>query len=99
MRIFGDDAASELDFSAYETGLRELAFIVEGRALLRALWEALQAEPQVEQIVPAGCSALASTAEAAELTLKNGRKLRAQLIVGADGADSWVRARQGLKLC
>ena len=98
MRIFGDDAASELDFSAYETGLRELAFIVEGRALQRALWEALQAEPQVERIVPASCSALAVTAEAAELSLKNGRKLRAQLIVGADGADSWVRTQAGFEI-
>jgi 2-polyprenylphenol 6-hydroxylase len=98
MRIFGDDAASELDFSAYETGLRELAFIVEGRALQRALWEALQAEPQVERIVPASCSALALTAEAAELSLKNGRKLRAQLIVGADGADSWVRTQAGIEI-
>ncbi len=97
MRVFGDDAESELDFSAYETGLRELAFIVEGRALQRALWEALQAEPQVERIVPAHCSALALTAEAAELSLKSGRKLRAQLIVGADGADSWVRAQAGFE--
>ena len=97
MRVFGDDATSELDFSAYETGLRELAFIVEGRALQRALWEALQAEPQVELIVPAHCGALALTAEAAELSLKNGRKLNAQLIVGADGADSWVRTQAGFE--
>ncbi len=97
MRVFGDDTVSELDFSAYETGLRELAFIVEGRALQRALWEALQAEPQVERIVPAHCSALALTAEAAELSLKNGRKLRARLIVGADGAESWVRAQAGFE--
>jgi ubiquinone biosynthesis UbiH/UbiF/VisC/COQ6 family hydroxylase len=93
MRVFGDDAASELDFSAYETGLRELAFIVEGRELQHALWEALQAEPQVERIAPVSCGALALTTEAAELLLTNGRKLRARLIVGADGADSWVRTQ------
>ncbi|HUO43975.1 MAG TPA: UbiH/UbiF family hydroxylase [Burkholderiales bacterium] len=93
MRVFGDDVVSELDFSAYETGLRELAFIVENRALQRAIWEALQSEPHIECIVPAGCDRLELTAEAAELSLTNGRRLRARLVVGADGADSWVRAQ------
>jgi len=97
MRVFGDDAVSELDFSAYETGLRELAFILENRELQRALWEALQEAPDIECIVPAACAALVWTPEAVELTLADGRTLRARLVVGADGADSWVRAQAKLE--
>ena len=93
MRVFGDDAASELDFSAYESGLRELAFILENRELQRALWEALRDEPGIECIAPAACAALAITSQAVELTLADGRTVRARLIVGADGADSWVRTQ------
>jgi 2-octaprenylphenol hydroxylase len=38
MQIYGDDANARLEFSAYEVGLSELAFIVENRLLQRALW-------------------------------------------------------------
>jgi len=93
MRILGDDARSRLDFSAYEAGLRELAFIVESRQLQHALWRALQKEPAVEIIKPAACKALTFTDDAAQLELVDGRTLSARLLVGADGADSWVRAQ------
>jgi 2-polyprenyl-6-methoxyphenol hydroxylase-like FAD-dependent oxidoreductase len=34
MAVFGDDNAARLDFSAYDIGYPELAFIVENRQLL-----------------------------------------------------------------
>ena len=40
MRVFGDDNA-ELDFSAYQLGAPELAFILENSLLQRALWQQL----------------------------------------------------------
>ena len=97
MRVFGDDAASELDFSAYEAGLRELAFIVENRQMQYALWRALQ-QGDIELFAPAACSALSIAADAAEVTLADGRVLRANLVVGADGADSWVRSQAGMRV-
>jgi len=93
MRILGDDARSRLDFSAYEAGLRELAFIVESRQLQHALWRALESHPTVEIITSAVCKALTFTDDAAQLELVDGRTLSARLLVGADGADSWVRAQ------
>jgi len=98
MRIFGDDVASELDFSAYDAGLRELAFIVEHGQLQNVLWNALQQEPCIALFAPAECSALSIAAETAELRLRDGRTLRARLVVGADGADSWVRAQAGVQV-
>jgi ubiquinone biosynthesis UbiH/UbiF/VisC/COQ6 family hydroxylase len=98
MRIFGDDARSELDFSAYDAGLRELAFIVENRRLQHALWRALQQQHGIEVLAPAVCKALTLAPETAQLELADGRMLRARLMVGADGADSWLRAQAAIEV-
>src|SRR6185436_13223821 len=45
MEIYGDDGSARLEFSAYDAGLRELAFIVENRLLLQALWRAVESAP------------------------------------------------------
>jgi 2-octaprenylphenol hydroxylase len=96
MQIWGDDAASRLDFSAYDAGLRELAYVVESRLLQQALWSALEGSPAVRVFCPARCAALELNAGHAELTLTDGIKLRARLVVAADGGESWVRAQAGI---
>lgn len=96
MRVFGDDGVSRLEFSAYDAGLRELAFIVESRLLQHALGQQLQRQPQVRKFCPATCAALAIGTDAAELTLGDGTVLRARLVVAADGGDSWVRTQAGI---
>ncbi len=96
MRIFGDDATSQLGFSAYEAGLRELAVIVENRQVQSAVWRALALQGEVAVFAPVAGRALTIEADAATLELSDGRCLRAQLVVGADGGDSWVRAQAGI---
>jgi ubiquinone biosynthesis UbiH/UbiF/VisC/COQ6 family hydroxylase len=98
MRVFGDDAKSALAFGAYAAGLRELAVIVESRELQRVLWQALERAPHVEILAPAVGRKLTLNADAAQLELEDGRTLRARLIVGADGADSWVRAQAAIEV-
>jgi ubiquinone biosynthesis UbiH/UbiF/VisC/COQ6 family hydroxylase len=98
MQVYGDDVVSALNFGAYESGLRELAVIVESRELQRVLWQALQLAPHVEIIAPANCEGLVFTADAAQLGLEDGRTLRARLVIGADGADSWVRLQAAIEV-
>lgn len=98
MHICGDDARSNLDFSAYEAGLRELAVIVESRQVEAALWREIQKRPGVEVFAPAAGAALTLDHDAATLELVDGRKLRARLVVGADGGDSWVRSQAGIAI-
>ncbi len=95
MRVFGDTGA-ELEFSAYQMGVAELACILEGRALQHALWQVLQQQENLTLFHPAQCAALKFADEAATLTLEDGRTLNANLIVGADGRDSWVRKQAGI---
>lgn len=90
MRVFGDTGA-ELDFSAYQIGAAELTFILESRLLQKALWDGLQQQDNLTLLNPARCAELSWHSEAAHLKLADGREIKAKLIVGADGRDSWVR--------
>lgn len=83
MHVFGDDGRSSLEFDAYRAGVPELAWIVEDAVLQDALWQVLDAEI----FAPAECEKL----EDAILTLRGGTRLVGALVVGADGANSFVR--------
>lgn len=95
MRVFGDEGA-ELDFSAYQLGTPELAFILENRLLQKSLWQVLQQQDNLTLFHPARCVKLVWHEEAAHLKLEDGRNIQAKLVVGADGGDSWVRQQAGM---
>ncbi len=92
MRIFGDDGASRLEFDAYRAGVPELAWIVEDASLQDALWRALD----VEILAPATIESLSLEPDAVRLRLAGGRDVFAKLVVGADGASSFVRRAAGI---
>jgi 2-polyprenylphenol 6-hydroxylase len=96
MKVYGDDVTACLEFNAYDAALRELAFIVENRLLQDALWGELQRAPHVRLYCPARCAALAWGSDAIALRLDSGVELTARLLIGADGADSWVRTQAGM---
>lgn len=96
MHIYGDDGKAKLDFDAHQSGLAELAVIAEARHMQHGLWQALQRQENLELFCPARCASLRLQFDAAVLRLEDGRELRAPLIVGADGRESWVRSQAGL---
>lgn len=92
MRVRGDDTSACLEFDAYDAGVPELAWIVEERELLRALWQALVTQDAFEHFAGSACASLEADAEAVHLALADGRSITARLVVGADGARSFVRS-------
>lgn len=92
MDIRGDGAGNvgHLAFDAYGARVDELAWIVEDANLNQALDAALKFASNV-QMVHGRAVQLQADAEAARVTLANGDTLSAALLVGADGAHSWVR--------
>ena len=97
MRVFGDDGRSLLEFDAYRAGVDALAWIVEDGVLQDALWRALEARDELEVHAPAQCERLVLSAEHATVHLRDGRALQGKLVVGADGAHSFVREGAGLE--
>jgi len=96
MRVHGDDGRSLIEFDAYRSGASELAWIVEDRRVQDALWRGLEAQEGLTLVAGTPIGELAVGAQHADLALQDGRRLRAQLVVGADGARSEVRAQAGI---
>ncbi len=96
MKIQGDGGA-QLDFSAYESGVSELGWILESSLMACELWESVKRQSNLTLLCPAAPRAVEMGEKAVTLTLADGRKLMARLLVGADGRDSWVREAVGLQ--
>jgi ubiquinone biosynthesis UbiH/UbiF/VisC/COQ6 family hydroxylase len=97
MRVFGDDRSSRLDFSAYESGVPQLAATVESGRLHHALWQGLERQRNLSLLCPAAPSELRRREGRVEIALEDGKVVTAKLAVGADGADSWVRRAAGIE--
>jgi ubiquinone biosynthesis UbiH/UbiF/VisC/COQ6 family hydroxylase len=93
MAVNGDgQSPGDLAFDAFGAHVSSLAWIVEDRNLNQALDAALKFAPKIQQIQGRAVSLQAGT-ERAHLALDDGRQLDASLLVGADGAQSWVRGQ------
>jgi 2-polyprenylphenol 6-hydroxylase len=98
MRVYGDDGASVLEFDAYRAGVPELAWIVEDGPLQDSLWRSLEARDALEIVAPADCERVELAEGQAVVRLRGGRVLQAKLVVGADGARSFVREQAGIPI-
>jgi ubiquinone biosynthesis UbiH/UbiF/VisC/COQ6 family hydroxylase len=96
MRVYGD-ALAELHFSAFQAAVPQLAWIVESSLIEHALDAALRFQPNAAWF-DTRAQGLDVRADAATLALASGQVLEADLIVGADGAHSWVRAQMGVNV-
>lgn len=90
------DAGGRLGFSAYDTGVSELAWIVESSLMACELWECAKRQGNLTLITPARPRSLEFRHDAALIGLEGSDPLSARLVVGADGRDSWVRRTAGL---
>jgi len=95
MQIQGD-AAGRLDFSAFETGVPELGWILESSLMACEFWESAKRQGNLTLFCPARPDTLEFRHDAAILRLCDGTVLSSRLLVGADGRDSWVRQAAGL---
>jgi 2-octaprenyl-6-methoxyphenol hydroxylase len=89
---------TRLDCADY--GLEALGYVVENRALGRALLDAMQRHGNIEFICPARVQDVETTADAARVAIQTGqgaRRLNARLLVIADGRHSTARERLNIK--
>jgi len=94
MQVNGDgtEHAGHLGFDAYGARVGALTWIVEDRNLNQALDAALKFAPKVRSVAGRPTQLDGGGARAL-VQLENGDTLEAALVVGADGAQSWVRGQ------
>lgn len=95
MRVWDAAGGGEIAFNADAFGRRELGWIVEHALLVDRLWAALPAAG-VQRLCPEHVVALDQGDGDATLQLDSGQRLRARLVVAADGADSQLRRLAGI---
>jgi ubiquinone biosynthesis UbiH/UbiF/VisC/COQ6 family hydroxylase len=93
MIIHGDGPhAGGLAFDAYGAHANTLTWILEDRNLNQALDAALRFAQNVK-LVSGRATGLLRDSDSASVHLDDGTSIKAALVVGADGAQSWVRGQ------
>jgi len=96
MTVWDGEGTGRIDFDAAEVGAGALGYIVENRALVRALLDCVAGAPDVQLHCPATLESCAHLPDGAiQLQLAGGEVLEAKLLVAADGALSRVRELAG----
>jgi len=95
MRVWDALAPGDLAFDAAEQGEAALGWIVENRLVQHALWQAIAAHPSV-RVICAEVAHVENAEDAAAVELADGTRLRARVLVAADGAESPLRKQLGI---
>lgn len=97
MKVWDATGNGSIHFDAAEMGEPCLAYIIENSLMQSALVERLHHFTNIHYLCPVEIETLELAPEMVALTLKDGRKLNARLLVGADGAQSRVRELAGIE--
>ena len=95
MEVYGDSNGC-ISFDASSVNVPCLNSMVENRYLLAKLWLALEKEGVA--IVSSCPQSVITDVWSAKITLENGQTYCSQLVVGADGANSWLREQVGIEV-
>ena len=98
MEVWDRDSFGRIAFDDASLGYSHLGHIIENGVIHRALWQKAQRLPDVTLMAPAEVQQVAWGENEVFLTLKDGNMLTAKLVVGADGARSWLREKADIPL-
>lgn len=99
MQVWDASSSGAIEFGSESIMESELGHIIEQKVIAKALWEQIDKLNNIEVIVP--CELLDLTLSPSLSTVYTNQTspydtLQAHLIVGADGAKSWVRTQADL---
>lgn len=97
MAVEDRDETSALEFNAVEFGLERLGTIVENDLVQWSLWQSLLAMGGVEVFCPDQVADLEYQDEGLVVSLESGSNIACSLLVAADGANSGIRKRLGIR--
>ena len=94
MHIWDHTQKAVIDFDAHDMHCDQMAWVIENRAIIHVLQKHLNQDENVTFYCPRTPKKYDRTTK--ELILDNDEKIKSDLIVGADGAHSWVRAQMNI---
>lgn len=98
IRVSEGDSPLFLHYDERDTGGPPFGYMVENRFIRKALFDRIPALDTVRLLAPARVDGLERSGSGVEARLADGRRIRARLIVGADGRASGVRAGAGIRV-
>lgn len=98
MEVWDRDSFGKIAFRGEEYGFSHLGHIIENEVILRALWQKAEQSSDITLLSPATLKNVAWGENDAFITLNDDRQLSARLVVGADGAQSWLRQHADIPL-
>ncbi|MSQ59541.1 MAG: 2-octaprenyl-3-methyl-6-methoxy-1,4-benzoquinol hydroxylase [Betaproteobacteria bacterium] len=96
MEVHGDTPDGAIAFDAMRAGVSHLACVVEGNRLQSAMEQEIAQRPALCVMAPSVIDTIDWTSGAVRVVFGDGRSVRGQLLIGADGADSFVRSKARL---
>lgn len=96
MQVWDATGSGMVRFECTELAEPDLGHIVENRVMLAALLDRLESFANIDFICPARATGMQLGEDRGELFLADGRTLQGRLLVGTDGAGSWVREQAGI---
>lgn len=97
MHVWDATGTGSIHFDSAEIGEPDLGHIIENRVITRALAQRAANFSNISLLCPATPKRLRTRPNGeSQLQLADGRRFHTSLIVGADGANSWVRQQAGI---
>lgn len=96
MQVWDESGDGSIHFDSTDLGEANLGHIIENSVIHKALLDRLKELENVELITPAQITELKQHEGHVDVSLDNGSRLSAKLLVAADGANSWVREQVGI---
>ncbi|CPR14604.1 FAD-dependent 2-octaprenylphenol hydroxylase [Brenneria goodwinii] len=98
MQVWDKDSFGKISFRGEEFGFAHLGHIIENPVIQQALWQRASQLSYITLLAPAALKQVAWGENEAFITLQDGGMLTARLVVGADGAHSWLRQHADIPL-